>query len=111
MPLTAEDVVRKTFSQALFRGYVTTEVDGFLEEVVSELQRLTSLVDELRAAQLTGGHAESDEERRARIETAQLEQVRKERAELVREIAQLQERYDRLRAETGELADQGSSRS
>lgn len=103
MPLTPEDIVRKSFNRARFRGYVTAEVDAFLDEVISELQRLTRQVDELRAAQVAGRSGEAEPTWRFQVELEQLEQVRLERAELVRDIVELQDRYDRLRKTVPEL--------
>src|SRR5699024_1311433 len=49
MALTPEDVVNKRFQPTKFReGYDQDEVDDFLDEVVTELRRLTSENDDLR---------------------------------------------------------------
>ena len=87
MPLRPEDVVRHTFNSARFRGgYVVEEVDAFLEEVVAELKRLTTTVDEQLAEINTlksgGGTTAHDLE----VEQAQLEQVRRERDAVVAEL-------------------------
>ena len=60
MPLTPEDVSNKRFTPVRLReGYDMGEVDQFLDEVESELDRLNKENDDLRnklaAAQLTGG--------------------------------------------------------
>src|SRR5829696_4711034 len=50
MPLTPEDVSNKRFTPVRLReGYDMGEVDQFLDEVESELDRLTAENDELRA--------------------------------------------------------------
>lgn len=94
MPLTPEDVIRKSFGTRL-RGYDTTEVDAFLEEVVAELRRMEGQVDELRADVLTLKRAQSTTAQE-RLETDQLKQVRAERAQIVQELAVLQQRHDEL---------------
>lgn len=98
MPLSSEDVVRKSFRTRL-RGYDTGEVDAFLEEVVFELRRMESQVDELRAEVLTLGRGGVSAAQQPRlVDAEQLELVRIERAELVRDIAALQEQHDMLQA-------------
>ncbi|MGD8200780.1 DivIVA domain-containing protein [Ornithinimicrobium sp. W1679] len=97
MPLRPEDVVRKSFTTSRLRqGYDTNEVDSFLEEVVVELRRLYTQVDELGAEAIrrdqtdeTGGESE-----RLRLEKQQLELVRRERADLVEELRGLQSQLD-----------------
>lgn len=103
MPLTPEDVVRKSFRSKL-RGYDPGEVDAFLEEVVFELRRFESEVDELRAKTLAQGGT-SPGQHQLSVEQKQLELVRKERADLVADMAALQKRYDGLRAQVSELED------
>jgi len=50
MPLTADDVKNKRFTTVRLReGYDMGEVDQFLDEVESELRRLATETDELRA--------------------------------------------------------------
>src|SRR6476659_5897876 len=50
MALSPEDVLNKNFTATQFRrGYDEREVDDFLDEVVSELRRLTTENDDLRA--------------------------------------------------------------
>lgn len=50
MALTPEDVVNKRFQATKFReGYDQDEVDDFLDEVVTELRRLTEENEDLRA--------------------------------------------------------------
>ena len=50
MPLTPEDVSNKRFTPVRLReGYDMGEVDQFLDEVESELSRLTRENDDLRA--------------------------------------------------------------
>src|SRR4051794_29621805 len=50
MPLTPEDVSNKRFTPVRLReGYDMGEVDQFLDEVESELSRLTRENDELRS--------------------------------------------------------------
>ena len=50
MPLTPEDVHKKTFTPVRLReGYDQGEVDQFLDEVEGELKRLHQEIDELRA--------------------------------------------------------------
>src|SRR6185503_16000966 len=50
MPLTPEDVSNKRFTPVLLReGYDMGEVDQFLDEVESELARLTRENDDLRS--------------------------------------------------------------
>lgn len=50
MPLTPEDVQKKTFTPVRLReGYDMGEVDQFLDEVEAELTSLHSEIDELRA--------------------------------------------------------------
>ena len=102
MPLRPEDVVRKNFNSARFRGgYVVEEVDAFLEEVVAELRRLNAHLDEqqaeihqLRSAVHSGaGH-------QLNIEETQLAHVRTERDALVAEM----EDADRRIAEAREAA-------
>ncbi|USQ81496.1 DivIVA domain-containing protein [Ornithinimicrobium faecis] len=93
MTLGPEDIVRKTFNTTRFRGgYVVDEVDGFLEEVVASLRRLTNLADEHQAQIHTlksgGGTVAHDLE----VETAQLEQVRLERDAIVGELAEADSR-------------------
>ncbi len=100
MTLGPEDVVRKTFSPARFRGgYLVEEVDGFLEEVVASLRRLHSTVDEQRAHIQTltagGGTTTHDLE----VETDQLAQVRRERDAVVAELTQADQRLASARAE------------
>lgn len=100
MPLTPEDVVRKTFTSS-WRGYTPTDVDNFLEEVVAELRRLQQQLDDLRATHSTpSGEAISD---RFAIEASQLEQIRAERADLMQELIALQAEYDQLRREVATL--------
>src|SRR5690606_31799778 len=102
MPLRPEDVVRKNFNSARFRGgYVVEEVDAFLEEVVAELRRLNAHLDEqqaqinqLRSAGPSEGGHQLD------LEQTQLAQVRKERDALVAEM----EDADRRIAEAREAA-------
>jgi DivIVA domain-containing protein len=64
MPLTPEDVSNKRFTPVRLReGYDMGEVDQFLDEVESELARLTRENDELRsklAAAQTGGSSFQD---------------------------------------------------
>ena len=60
MPLTPEDVSNKRFTPVRLReGYDMGEVDQFLDEVESELERLNKENDDLRnklaAAQRGGG--------------------------------------------------------
>lgn len=99
MPLRPEDVVRHTFNSARFRGgYVVEEVDAFLEEVVAELKRLTTTVDEQLAEISTlrsgGGTTAHDLE----VERAQLEQVRRERDDVVTELAAADQQVLQARA-------------
>ena len=50
MPLTPEDVSNKRFTPVRLReGYDMGEVDQFLDEVESELSRLTKENDDLRS--------------------------------------------------------------
>ncbi len=50
MPLTPEDVQKKTFTPVRLReGYDMGEVDQFLDEVEAELTRLHTEIDELRS--------------------------------------------------------------
>ena len=50
MALTPDDVVHKRFETTRFRdGYDQDEVDDFLDEVVTELRRLTEENESLRA--------------------------------------------------------------
>ncbi len=50
MALTAEDVLKKTFTQTQFRrGYDEREVDDFLDEVVVEMRRASKELDDCRA--------------------------------------------------------------
>src|SRR5690242_21771813 len=58
MPLTPEDVSNKRFTPVRLReGYDMGEVDQFLDEVESELARLTKENDVLRAKLAAGGGA------------------------------------------------------
>ncbi len=51
MPLTPEDVQKKTFTPVRLReGYDMAEVDQFLDEVEGELRRLHQEVDEVRSS-------------------------------------------------------------
>ncbi|HVA59937.1 MAG TPA: DivIVA domain-containing protein [Mycobacteriales bacterium] len=55
MPLTAEDVQNKRFSETRFaKGYDEDEVDAFLDEVEAELRRLTTENSDLRARLAAG---------------------------------------------------------
>ncbi len=47
MSLSAEDVVNRTFRQAL-RGYAIDDVDGFLGQVAEQLERMEGELEELR---------------------------------------------------------------
>src|SRR5690606_30141835 len=103
MPLRPEDVVRKNFNTARFRGgYVSEEVDTFLEEVVAELRRLNALADEQQAEvnHLKSAGPADGSGYQLNTEQAQLEQVRKERDSLVAEM----EDADRRIAEAREAA-------
>lgn len=94
MPLMPEDVVRKTFRSKL-RGYDPVEVDNFMEEVIHELRRMQAEIDRLQTENARNPkHAVATS---VVAEQEQLEQIRKERADLVREIALLQTQYDRQR--------------
>lgn len=109
MPLLPEHVVRKSFSYAgLKRGYDQKQVDAFLDEVVIELRRLHGRVDELeaermRAASTSLGDETQPPEAQVTRARVQLDEIRAERADLVREIGQLQARYDELAKATLEL--------
>jgi DivIVA domain-containing protein len=70
MPLTPEDVSNKRFTPVRLReGYDMGEVDQFLDEVETELTRLTRETDDLRsrlaAVQQGGGAASEGEQPRA----------------------------------------------
>lgn len=105
MPLMPDDVVRKSFrtSTYLKRGYDETDVDAFLEEIVDELRRLHTTIDELEAARLRPLSLqqldEEQESERVAREREQLELVRSERRELVAELAELQTRLERARSD------------
>ncbi|WP_269762000.1 DivIVA domain-containing protein [Ornithinimicrobium cryptoxanthini] len=103
MPLRPEDVVRKNFNTARFRGgYVAEEVDTFLEEVVAELRRINALVDEQQAEvnRLKAAVSADGSGYQLETEQTQLAQVRKERDALVAEM----ENADRRIAEAQEAA-------
>lgn len=106
MPLMPEDVVRKTFRTKM-RGYDPAEVDAFLEEVVLELRRMQGQIDNLQASVHAG--KERAQPSRLAAEQAQLDHIREERAELVREITTLQQRYDRLRTSVKGVEDHTAS--
>ncbi|USQ77470.1 DivIVA domain-containing protein [Ornithinimicrobium cryptoxanthini] len=104
MPLRPEDVVRKNFNNtARFRGgYVSEEVDTFLEEVVAELRRLNALVDEQQAEvnHLKSARPDDSSGYQLGTEQIQLAHVRKERNALVAEM----ENADRRIAEAQQAA-------
>lgn len=105
MPLSPEDVVRKTFTTAVLRrGYNEKEVDTFLEEVVAELRRLYERTDEL-AAQVSNLEARTSSDvvsERVQREQHQVELVRAERRDLVADMAELQARHDQTVRATDE---------
>lgn len=113
MPMHPEDVVRKSFTTSRLRqGYDTDEVDAFLEEVVLELRRLVTKVDELEAEALARGQRGEDgqESQRLRLERQQLDLIRRERAELVEELRTLQSQVDAGQATGPEGSDPDSRR-
>ncbi|MGD8149661.1 DivIVA domain-containing protein [Ornithinimicrobium sp. Y1694] len=108
MPLSAEDVIRRSFTHTrLTRGYDENQVDAFLEEVVDELRRLNTRIDELQAEVTTLESRSSSElvAERVQREQQQIELVREERRDLVADMAQLQDRYDRTTAAEREAGE------
>ncbi len=111
MALNPEDIVKKSFSPTrVRRGYDESQVDDFLDEVVVELRRLTAESDDLRGRlddcraskglDTAEGEDGADSLRPgATLDEQQLAQVRREREELVGELAGLQEQVDATRAE------------
>ncbi|WP_114907879.1 DivIVA domain-containing protein [Ornithinimicrobium murale] len=111
MSISADDVVRKTFTSTRLRGgYAIEEVDGFLEEVAASLRRFTTLLDEQQAEIHTlkthGGTITHDLE----VETIQLEQVRQERDAIVAELADADSRVAAAR-EAATLAEESRNAS
>ncbi|WP_306232768.1 DivIVA domain-containing protein [Agrococcus beijingensis] len=101
MALTPDDVVHKRFETTRFRdGYDQDEVDDFLDEVVTELRRLTEENDTLRAEneQLKQGGAVAAPVERAEserpvaeapvIDTAELDALRAENEQLKTQLAE-----------------------
>lgn len=108
MPLHPDDVIRKTFKTTqLRRGYDESQVDAFLEEVVTELRRQQSRVEELEGevAGHTSRSADDEVSERVQREQHQVDLIRAERRELVTELAEVQARLDRSTAAADE-ADQ-----
>lgn len=91
MPLRPEDVVRASFTMSRLRqGYDVSEVDSFLDEVVDELRRLHTRIDELEADAPRAPEQNPDpDSERVRRERQQLDLIRRERADLVEEMRQL----------------------
>ncbi len=106
MALTPDDVVHKRFETTRFRdGYDQDEVDDFLDEVVTELRRLTEENDALRAEneQLKQGGAvaatvEAQPEAVQSVETVQtvdtaaLDELRAENERLQQQLAEAEAR-------------------
>lgn len=89
MALTPDDVVHKRFETTRFRdGYDQDEVDDFLDEVVTELRRLTEENDALRAEneQLKQGIAPT-ESAPAAVDTTELDALRSENEQLKQQLA------------------------
>ena len=98
MPLHPDDVIRKTFrTTQLRRGYDESQVDAFLEEVVTELRRQQARVEELEGevAGHTSRGADDEVSERVQREQHQVDLIRAERRELVTELAEVQARLDR----------------
>lgn len=108
MALTPDDVVHKRFETTRFRdGYDQDEVDDFLDEVVTELRRLTEENDTLRAEneQLRQGIAPSEP---ALVDTTELDSLRSENEQLKvqladRDVAPSEQGQPAPVADTGEL--------
>lgn len=91
MALDPEDVIRKTFRPARLRGgYNEDDVDNFLDEVVNELVRLRTQVDELEE-RVAAPSIEQIETQRVGLEREQLDRIRAERQDLVAELAGLRQ--------------------
>jgi DivIVA domain-containing protein len=93
MALTPDDVVHKRFETTRFRdGYDQDEVDDFLDEVVTELRRLTEENDALRAEneQLRQGIAPAPvaAEPAEPVDTAELDALRSENEQLKQQLAE-----------------------
>lgn len=100
MALTPDDVVHKRFETTRFRdGYDQDEVDDFLDEVVTELRRLTEENDALRAEneQLKQGGAVAAPVADAPsqpvdtvepVDTAELDALRSENEQLKQQLAE-----------------------
>lgn len=112
MPLGPEDVVRKNFNTARFRGgYAAEEVDGFLEEVVAELRRLTGLVDQQQAEIQNLRAATSDSAgHQLAVAQDQLDQVRRERDAVVAELTAADRKVDQAR-EAAARAEEAKNQS
>ena len=91
MALTPDDVVHKRFETTRFRdGYDQDEVDDFLDEVVTELRRLTEENDALRAenAMLRSGGEVAAPVVQAPVDTAELDGLRAENEQLKQQLAE-----------------------
>jgi DivIVA domain-containing protein len=105
MALTPDDVVHKRFETTRFRdGYDQDEVDDFLDEVVTELRRLTEENEALRAeneqlkqggavaAPVADAQAAQPVEAAQTVDTAELDELRAENERLQQQLAEAESR-------------------